>query len=1039
MFKPTIAKKLFIYLMLVSVIPLTVVGIASYELSKSTIIQQATNSAQKEIIHQRDMLDLHLDQIENLISDISGVQEIVNVISDHSSDTNSYTTLATKARIGYVLNRFLSLEGMLSIDIYTVRGEHYHVGETLETPQISETQKQNLLSDTLNSGSLIYWAGVEDNINKHSSRKKVITAASVFTDVNLDTLAQTPFALLVLNYDIQIFSQSLLNHDELDLAHFIITDQKNRILFHPNQSLIGLPAPPELLPYILDDAFKGSAQVDDQDMMVNNTRFVRNNWHMIRLEPLAAITKSSERIGIFTLSLLAVSFLFISFVAYRYSQTVVTPIKRVTNAFKAFEKGHLNPNSRISTTGTDEISELTKWYNSFLEVVFQQQEAQSALKSSEDRFKDFAEASSDWLWETDKNHAFTFISEKFFDTFKINRDDIIGHSRIDVLRDTLEEEWQIVRDQHLLDLKAYLPFRINYPITDLDGTVFTVQTSGKPFFDKSGNFVGYRGAGTDITDKVEAEKAILDSNKRLEQNVIERTSALQSEKDRAEHLIAAIDTLSEAVSIYDPNDRLIFANKQFAQINSRISDTVKQGIPFEEILKSLLDQNVFPDAIGDEEEWLKRRMEKHRNPKGSFEQEQENGIWLLIHEQRLPDGGFAILSANITERKQFEDQVRKAQKMEAIGQITGGIAHDFNNILGIIRGNLELLSEVIEPEKTEPFLKNAEKGVDRAADITRKLLGFSRKDASQIHAANLNKSIETIQELIAKSLTAYIAVETRLDTHLWPVAIDTGDFEDAVLNLSINARDAMPDGGTLLIETQNKTLDQDHIKHLPAGHTGDYVMVTVNDTGSGMDSETKEKVFEPFFTTKEPGKGTGLGLSMVYGFVHRSGGHLSIYSEEGKGTSVQMFFPRVSHNKMAQTLIDETRIKLPTGNETVLVVDDEYELREIALLHLNALGYTTISADCGEAALKIVESREDIELVFSDIVMPGSLDGYQLAKHAHNARPALKFLLTSGFVKTSEDEVHNNSVFMANLSQHILRKPYNKTELANAIRQSLNG
>ncbi|MEH6476503.1 MAG: ATP-binding protein, partial [Sneathiella sp.] len=994
--------------------------------------------AQKEIVHQRDMLDLHLDQIENLISDISGVEEIVNVISDNSRNGSTYTRLATKARIGYVLNRFLGLEGIISIDIYTAHGENYHVGETLETPQISEAQKQRLFSDTLNSSSFIYWAGVEDNINKNSSRKKVLTATKVFTDVNIDTLEQKPFAILVLNYDIQIFSQSLHNHDPLDLTHFIITDQKNRILFHPNPSFIGLDSPSDLLPYILDDAFKGTAQVDDQNMMINSTRFVRNNWHMIRLEPLTAITKSSERIGIFTLSLLAVSFLFISFVAYRYSQTVVTPIKRVTNAFKAFEKGHLNLNSRISTSGTDEISELTKWYNSFLEVVFQQQEAQRALKNSEDRFKDFAEASSDWLWETNENHVFTFISEKFFDTFEISREDLIGHSRIDVLKDSPEEEWRLVRDQHILDLEAHLPFRINYPITDLHGSTFIVQTSGKPFFDKNRNFVGYRGAATDITDKVEAEKALLDSNKRLEQNVIERTSALQSEKDRAEHLIAAIDTLSEAVSIYDPDDRLIFGNRQFAEINSRISGTIKQGAYFEDILKSLLDLNIFPDAVGDEENWLKQRMEKHRNPKGSFEQEQDHGVWLLIHEQRLPDGGFAILSADVTERKQFEDQVRKAQKMEAIGQITGGIAHDFNNILGIIRGNLELLSEVTEPEKTEPFLKNAEKGVDRAADITRKLLGFSRKDSSQIHAANLNKSIETIQELIAKSLTAYIAVETRLDKNLWPVAIDAGDFEDAVLNLSINARDAMTDGGTLLIETQNKTLDQDHIKHLPAGHTGDYVMVTVNDTGSGMDNATKEKVFEPFFTTKEPGKGTGLGLSMVYGFVHRSGGHVSIYSEEGKGTSVQMFFPRVSHNKMAQTLIEETRIKLPTGRETVLVVDDEYELREIALQHLNALGYTTISADCGEAALKIIENRDDIELLFSDIVMPGTLDGYQLAKHGHDARPALKFLLTSGFVKTSEDDVHNNSDFMANLSRHILRKPYNKRELANAIRQSLN-
>ncbi|MEH6497397.1 MAG: PAS-domain containing protein, partial [Pseudomonas marincola] len=531
--------------------------------------------------------------------------------------------------------------------------------------------------------------------------------------------------------------------------------------------------------------------------------------------------------------------------------------------------------------------------------------------------------------------------------------------------------------------------------------------------------------------------ALLDSNKRLEQNVIERTSALQSEKDRAEHLISAIDLLSEAVSIYDPDDRLIFSNKRFIELTSSIADTVKLGAYFEDILRALLAQNVTPDSIG-KEKWIKQRMEKHRNPKGTFELQRENGVWLLIHEQRLPDGGFTILSLDISERKLFEDQIQKAQKMEAIGQITGGIAHDFNNILGIIRGNLELLAEVIEPEKTEPFLKNAEKGVDRAVDITRKLLGFSRKDAPEINAVNLNKSIETIQEIIAKSLTAYVAVETRLAPNLWPVAADPGDFEDAVLNLSINARDAMPDGGTLLIETQNKTLDQDYFKAPLVGQMGDYVMVTVNDTGAGMDNATKEKVFEPFFTTKDPGKGTGLGLSMVYGFVNRSGGHISIYSEVGKGTSVQMFFPRVSHNKMAQTLIEETRIKLPTGRETVLVVDDEYELREIALQHLNALGYTTISADCGEAALKIIENRDDIELVFSDIVMPGTLDGYQLAKHGHDARPALKFLLTSGFVKTSEDDVHNNSDFMANLNRHILRKPYNKRELANAIRQSLN-
>ncbi|MBL4665738.1 MAG: PAS-domain containing protein [Sneathiella sp.] len=1036
-FKPTIAKKLFIYLMLVSVIPLTVVGIASYELSTAAIIQQAKISAQKEILYRRDILDLHLEKTENLISGISGVEEIINAMSDNQRTTNIYTKLAIQARIGYILNGYLSLDGLISIDIYTVSGEQYHVGETLGSPLISETKKKRLFADTLASGRFIYWAGVEDNINKDSPRKKVLTAASIFTDVDVDTLEQTPIALLVLNYDVHAFSRSLLNSEGIDQTRFIITDQKNRIIHHPDTSLIGSTASLEIMPFILEDAFEGHIKMGPYDMMVNSTHFKRNDWHMIRLEPLASITKPSEGIGTFTLSLLAFSFVIVSFVAYLYSRTVVTPIRRVTDAFKAFEKGNLNPNSRIATVGTDEIAELTKWYNSFLEVVCLQQVAQAALKNSEDRFKDFAEASSDWLWETDENHIFTFITDKLFDALTFDRDNIIGHSRLELLKRTPGNYWKHARADHLADLKAYKSFRIVYPIIDLSGQAYTIQTNGKPFFDKNGKFLGYRGSATDITKQVEAEQSLLDINKRLEQNVLERTSALQSERDRAEHLVAAIDTLTEAVSIYDPDDRLLFYNKRFLEFNSEIEGVIKKGAFFREILTALVHNKVFPDAIGDEEAWINHRMEMHVNPKGSFEQVQENDVWLLIHEQRLPDGGYAILAADITERKQFEDQIRKAQKMEAIGQITGGIAHDFNNILGIIRGNLELLSEVIPSEDAHPFLKNAEKGVDRAADITRKLLGFSRKGAKQINAVNINKYIENMQELVAKSLTAYIAVETQLDKNLWPVAIDTGDFEDAMLNLSINARDAMLDGGTLLIETKNKTLDKDYLKHHSTCEAGDYVMVTVNDTGTGMDNATQEKVFEPFFTTKEPGKGTGLGLSMVYGFVQRSHGHLSIYSEVGQGTSIQMFFPRVSNNKSAKTLIEEVTAILPTGKETILIVDDEQGLRDVAVLHLQALGYDTVVADCGEAALKIIETRDDIELLFSDVVMPGKLDGYQLAKHVHSSYPDLKILLTSGFVKTSEDAKHNNNEYMANLSKKVLRKPYNKTELANSVRNTL--
>ena len=404
--------------------------------------------------------------------------------------------------------------------------------------------------------------------------------------------------------------------------------------------------------------------------------------------------------------------------------------------------------------------------------------------------------------------------------------------------------------------------------------------------------------------------------------------------------------------------------------------------------------------------------------------------------------GGSLFVANIydlTEIKRLENQLRQSQKMDAIGQLTGGIAHDFNNILGIVMGNLELLqSQVADNAKTLKSVNSALKGAERGASLTKKLLGFSRQSAAEVKLTNLNEFIESLHGLIAKSLTPSIRVEQRLADDLWPVEIDPGDFEDVLLNLSLNARDAMPDGGTLVIETANKTLDEEYIKRNPKARVGEFVMISVSDTGIGMTDAVKEKVFEPFFTTKDQGKGTGLGLSMVYGFVQRSGGHMEILSEPGEGASFILYLPRTQEEVPEEEETIDIQDSVPVGSETILVVDDEEDLADVAVTILESLGYKTFCANDGNQALKILEGNEDIDMLFSDVIMPDGMDGYKLALAAAKIRPDLKILLASGFTRGRQKDVGSEISTVSELTDNLLGKPYNRSELARAIRRTLD-
>jgi PAS domain S-box-containing protein len=385
-----------------------------------------------------------------------------------------------------------------------------------------------------------------------------------------------------------------------------------------------------------------------------------------------------------------------------------------------------------------------------------------------------------------------------------------------------------------------------------------------------------------------------------------------------------------------------------------------------------------------------------------------------------------------SQRKATEEQLRHAQKMEAVGQLTGGIAHDFNNLLTIILGNAEMMQEVLAGDR--PALRAMTDTVfdaaSRGAALTHRLLAFARKQNLEAAAFDVNELVRGMGDLLRRTLGVHITVEYRLADNLPAAVADRSQLESALLNLAINGRDAMPEGGVLTIETAQERLDEEHAAANDVA-AGDYVMLAVTDSGVGMSPDIVARVFEPFFTTKEVGKGTGLGLPMVYGFVKQSGGHVRIDSEAGHGTTVKLFLPIAADGARA-TEAQAGAPQVPGGRETILVVEDDAEIRRLTTTRLENLGYRVIACADGPAALARLASDEPFDLLFSDVVMPGGLNGRQLAEAARRQRPTLRILLTSGYADAALGERA-----MSDETFTILIKPYSKRALAERIRAAL--
>jgi two-component system NtrC family sensor kinase len=387
--------------------------------------------------------------------------------------------------------------------------------------------------------------------------------------------------------------------------------------------------------------------------------------------------------------------------------------------------------------------------------------------------------------------------------------------------------------------------------------------------------------------------------------------------------------------------------------------------------------------------------------------------------------------AEAERRESLEQDMRQAQRIEAVGQLTGGIAHDFNNLLTVIIGNLQMATRHLPEGKPRTMLENAQRGAQRAAELTKRLLAFSRNQALDPKPTDVNRLVANMSELLGRTLGETIVIETVRGAGLWETEADITELESAVLNLAVNARDAMPNGGKLTLETANTYLDEHYCESVQGLKAGQYVMLSITDTGVGMTKEVVDKAFDPFFTTKPPGAGTGLGLSQVYGFVKQSGGHIRIYSEVDEGTTIKVYLPRL-HGRAPQTVEKASTDSLPRGEgERVLVTEDDVDVRAYIAQTLQDLGYQVIQAADAEAALDILSRSAPIDLLLTDVVMPG-MNGRALAEEALRRRPGLRILYMTGYSRNAI--VHHGRL---DPGVALIQKPFSQGALAVRLRQIL--
>jgi signal transduction histidine kinase/ActR/RegA family two-component response regulator len=514
-----------------------------------------------------------------------------------------------------------------------------------------------------------------------------------------------------------------------------------------------------------------------------------------------------------------------------------------------------------------------------------------------------------------------------------------------------------------------------------------------------------------------------------------RRQLLRSEDEHrtlATQMRTAFESISQGIGVFDEHGLLVRWNGCFITLLNLPGPILHRGAPYDAIAAQVSDAGGL--ALESMDQIRHHHASRFTADPTVYERARRtDGRSFELRRTFMPNGGFVLTVTDITERVRAEATTRDAQRLQAMGQLTGGIAHDFNNLLTVVMANLELVrSRLPADSDVRTRIERAMWGANRGAALTQQLLAFARKQTLAPMPIDLSAMLPDMVGLLRRTLGEHIEVRTVDAAGLWAAMADPAQVESTLLNLSLNARDAMPGGGRLTIEVANKVLDADYARGHAEVAPGDYVMLAVSDTGSGMPSDVLTRVFEPFFTTKEEGRGTGLGLAMVHGFVKQSGGHINIYSEVGEGTTVRIYLPRAVGAVLPASR-SGAPAELPHGSATILVVEDEPAVREVCVATLRELGYRVLEAGDGPEALRVFgENDARIDLLLTDVVLTGRIKGDTVASRLQEVRPDLRVLFMSGY--TENAIVHHGRL---DDGVHLIGKPFHREQIARKVAEVL--
>jgi len=801
-----------------------------------------------------------------------------------------------------------------------------------------------------------------------------------------------------------------------DLRYSMFIDNKGKLLGYTDREKIGLYLDDNLSRKIFDGNNKAKVLIES-DNLIDVAAPIKVNHQIIGWARVGISRKSmsnnltlvTKNGLIYTIIAILIGILF----AWIMARGLTKGIRQLKIAMDQISDGARDIKCELDRE--DELGDLSHDFNEMLITIKENEnkiiESHEALNLSERKVSQLIDnlRTQYVFYSHDLNGIFTYLSPSITDVLGYTSSEYMKKYNTYYTDNPINTE-AIKQTNLVISGKKVPPYKVE--ILHKDGRKRFMEVTESPLFNAEGTVIAVEGLARDITDiKLAAE------------NLTNEKEKFQREQLLLESIINAIPD-----QIYYKNNKgqYLGSNKSF---DDQISLTKSQ-------MKNKTDFDLFPLLKAENNQKIENEI--RLTGKSVYQEETiQNDIGTELTYETLHTSfresngellGFIQISRDVTELRNKEIQLRRSQKMDALGKLTGGIAHDYNNLLGVVIGYAELLSMSLTDEKLKVFSDEINKAGKRGANLTKKLLAFTRNQTPSAQSLDINEVLKTDLNMIQKTLTARIDVKLDLEKPLWKLWLDTGDFQDSVLNISINAMHAMPDGGDFIIKTRNITLSEAEAglnNILP----GNYVRLSFTDTGCGMNEKTKEQVFDPFFSTKGD-LGSGLGMSQVFGFVKRSKGHINIYSEIGKGTTVNLYFKKLEkEDKIVPTEKIDLDI-LDGRGRTILVVDDEPALKALASEILSSNGFKVYEAESASEALGILD-HNSIDLVLSDVIMP-NIDGYELASIIREKFPDVRIILASGFTKQESKKPE-----LQDLTDNLLHKPYSSGELVKAISKKL--